>query len=154
VFDVEGLQRKSLITASHHLLALAPALAPSHQTMAALIAAHGLSVLAHTELLASLLNEPVEPLPRILGAVSTSCTMDPSHLRAMVRGLASKCRRTSPQMDIVVNLFNAPLDGIDEKDYATQARLVVGSIGGLCHGLSEPLPSCVRGVARVRGFKM
>ena len=101
-----------------------------------------------------------EPDLRILGVVSTSCTLDAERHELFVRGLAHKCDRT-PSLALIVNVFDAQLS--PSIGYEDQARLVAAqTVGELCAPANTSsssiytasLPACVRGVSRVRGFKM
>ena len=101
-----------------------------------------------------------EPDLRILGVVSTSCTLDAERHELFVRGLAHKCDRT-PSLALIVNVFDAQLS--PSIGYEDQARLVAAqTVGELCAPANTSsssiytasLPACVRGVSRVRGSKM
>lgn len=94
--------------------------------------------------------------PTILGAVSSSCSLAGENQLLFLEGLSRKCEETS-SLQIIVNLFDAPLTE-QQRDLPAQSALVTSStISGLCNVTrsTEPsLPSCVRGVTRIRGYKM
>ena len=94
---------------------------------------------------------------RILGASETSCStlMDAANTR-LINGIRGKCART-PELAIVVNLFDAPLTPEEHANAALQAKLLTNqTLGAICgsHNVVPEWPACVLGVSRVKGFKV
>jgi len=113
-----------------------------------------LSVTTQTPTVSKVVSATEQP-PNILGATTSSCSLTEESHGLFVRGLSRKCEST-PSLQIIVNLFDAPV-GERDSDLGVQTKLVTGSgISKLCNNNITNVPSfprCVRGVSRVRGYK-